>query len=104
MTTQFEIGQLVQHRRYGYRGVIARRDERCLASEAWYLGNMTQPRREQPWYHVLVHGGEHTTYVAQENLEEDTGGEQVIHPLAKELFEYFHGGRYELRKGVEFPG
>ena len=70
---QFQVGQLVQHRRYGYRGVIAARDVRCEANEAWYFSNATTPDRGQAWYHVLVHGERHTTYVAQENLEQDDG-------------------------------
>ena len=26
------------------------------------------PPKNQPWYHVLVHGADHTTYVAEQNL------------------------------------
>ena len=99
----FEIGQLVCHRRYGYRGVVAARDPQCRASEDWYQNNQTQPDRDQPWYHVLVHGGEHTTYVVEENLEEDLGGEQVVHPLTRVIFEFFHSGRYTIREGVRNP-
>ena len=90
----FEIGELVQHLRYRYRGVVAGRDASCRADDSWYLRNQTQPDRDQPWYHVLVHGGEHTTYVAQENLESDIGAEQVVHPMTRSFFEYFQGGRY----------
>ena len=99
----FEVGQLIQHKRYGYRGAIAGRDDRCRASDEWYHSNQTTPAREQAWYHVLVHGGRHTTYVAEENLELDQGGEQIVHPLTKMLFEYFHKGRYAPRPGVSFP-
>ena len=99
----FEIGELVEHKRYGYRGVVAGRDASCRASDDWYEGNRTQPGRDQPWYHVLVHGGEHTTYVAQTNLGPDEGGEQVVHPLSKTLFEHFQGGRYTPREDVRFP-
>ncbi len=101
---RFQIGQLIQHKRYGYRGVVAGCDPECRADEAWYLSNRTQPKRNRPWYHVLVHGGEHTTYAAEENLEEDTGGEQVINPLTRICFEYFQKGRYISREGVQFPG
>ena len=100
---QFQVGQLVQHVRYGYRGVVAARDDRCEATEAWYRSNATTPERGQAWYHVLVHGERHTTYVAQENLESDGGGEQVVHPLTKSLFEYFQRGCYQPRNDVRFP-
>ena len=52
----FESGQLVRHRRYGYRGVVVDRDEFCQADDEWYSKNQTQPNRDQPWYHVLVDG------------------------------------------------
>ncbi|MCZ6786657.1 MAG: heat shock protein HspQ [Planctomycetota bacterium] len=101
---RFSPGDLVAHKRYGYRGVIAGCDSTCRASEDWYWSNASQPDRSQPWYHVLVHGGRHTTYVAQENLDPYEGGEQVVHPLTQELFESFSQGRYQVREGVTFPG
>jgi len=101
--SRFSVGQLVAHRRYGYRGVIAGWDPECRADETWYWTNRTQPDRDQPWYHVLVHGGHHTTYVAEENLEPYEGGEQVVHPLVKRLFESFGKGRYEPREDTDFP-
>ena len=101
---RFAIGQLISHRRYGYRGVIVGCDRQCCATDEWYHGNRTQPDRERPWYHVLVHGAEHTTYVAEENLGEDGGGEQVIHPLTGVFFEHFSAGCYHPRRDVTFPG
>jgi heat shock protein HspQ len=100
---RFFVGQLVRHRKYGYRGAIAGWDPKCRADENWYFSNRTQPERGQPWYHVLVHGGMHTTYVAEENLEPYEGGEQVVHPLTRELFASFSSGHYQPREGVEFP-
>ena len=43
----FEIGELVEHKRYGYRGVVAGRDASCRASDDWYEGNRTQPGQGQ---------------------------------------------------------
>ena len=94
---RFEVGTLVSHKRYGYRGAIADWDPECRADEAWYQSNATQPPREQPWYHVLVHGSDHTTYVAQSNLEVYKGGEQVANPLTRQYFQCFHEGRYHLK-------
>ena len=100
--TRFQVGELVRHRRYGYRGVVAGHDETCQASEEWHRSNLTQPDRRQPWYHVLVHGAKHTTYAAEGNLEPDGGGEQVVHPFTKVLFENFVKGRYQPRENVRF--
>ncbi len=49
----YHPGQIVRHRRYGYRGVVVDSDLTCKADEAWYQSNQTQPDRNQPWYHVL---------------------------------------------------
>lgn len=99
---KYFIGQLVVHKHYEYRGVVAGWDPECRADDDWYFGNRTQPAREQPWYHVLVHGGEHTTYVAEENLEAYEGGEQVLHPLTRDFFASFSGGCYQPREDVEY--
>ena len=90
----FTCGQLVKHRRYGYRGVVVEFDPHCKAPESWYQSNKTRPEKMQPWYHVLVHGATHSTYVAQSNLVPDTTGDPVIHPLVQKIFQTFFRGRY----------
>ena len=55
-TPNFEPGEVVQHIRYGYRGVIVDFDSACMAPDDWYQSNQTRPDRNQPWYHVLVDG------------------------------------------------
>ena len=91
----FSVGELVRHKRYGYRGVVVDLDMRCQACDKWYYANKTQPDREQPWYHVLVHdSGGLSTYVAQTNLETDTSGEPVNHPRIGCYFADFRNGHY----------
>jgi heat shock protein HspQ len=90
---RFRIGEVVHHRRYDYRGVIVEQHASCQADEAWYTKNQTQPRRDQPWYHVLVDGGP-TTYVAEENLEPDRSGRPIRHPMIRQFFASFDDGRY----------
>lgn len=91
---QYRRGQLVRHGRYGYRGVVVDYDVRCLADESWYRANKTQPERNQPWYHVLVHGSNVTTYAAQTSLIPDYSGTEVIHPLIDVYFDGFANGFY----------
>ena len=95
---RYRVGQRVRHRRYGYRGVIVELDLSCQADEAWYQNNRTQPDRDQPWYHVLVHGGAHATYAAESSLEPDPGEEVVRHPLLERFFERFENGAYIRNK------
>lgn len=95
-------GQLVRHRRYGYRGVIVDVDRHCRASQQWYESNQTQPDRSQPWYHVLVHAATHTTYAAQTSLEPDPSGDPIDHPLVPAFFSDFDGQAYQ-RNEREWP-
>ena len=91
---KFAPGQLVKHRRYGYRGVIVDFDVSCQASDDWYMKNQTQPDRDQPWYHVLVHQCSTVTYAAQTSLMADDSGEAIVHPLVDQFFSDFHDGWY----------
>lgn len=93
--SRFAPGDLVRHRRYGYRGVVVDVDSECRAEENWYRSNKTQPRRDQAWYHVLVDGSMHATYAAEENLLPDPSGEPVTHPLLNRFFRAFRDGWYE---------
>jgi len=99
---RFEPGQLVRHRRYGYRGVVVERDESCQADEAWYQKNQTQPDRNQPWYHVLVSDSSSCTYAAAENLIADESGLPISHPLLAYFFDAFEDGRY-IRNEQPWP-
>ena len=95
---RFAPGDLVRHRRYGYRGVVVDLDLECRASQAWHRSNKTQPARDQPWYHVLVDGAEHSTYVAEENLMLDEVPAEIEHPLVALYFEGMTASAY-VRNG-----
>lgn len=100
---RFEVGTLVQHRRYGYRGVVVAVDDVCRADEAWYQKNQTQPDRGQPWHHVLVHGSPSVTYAAGQNLMLDNELSEIHHPLVAEFFSKFDGEKY-IRNERRWPG
>lgn len=95
----YELGTVVKHKLYHYRGVIVAYDPACVAGDKWYYANKTQPPRNQPWFHVLVHdSGGLSTYVAQSNLEVDTSGEPINHPRIGCYFAGFKNGVYILRE------
>ena len=98
-TAKFGIGQIVQHQLFGYRGVIVDIDPECLASDEWYEKMArSQPPRDRPWYHLLVDGATHRTYVAEQNIAADDDLSIVDHP---EIEDYFLGrskGVYLLRE------
>ena len=98
----FGVGQIVVHRRYGYRGVIVAFDPGCRASDGWYQGNKTQPKRDQPWYHVLVDGSDHTTYAAQDSLAVAYDDSPIDHPLIDHFFLAYSEARY-IRNDRPWP-
>ncbi len=92
---KFFVGQVIHHQLFDYRGVIVDVDPVFQGTEEWYERvATTRPPRDQPWYHVLVDGADHATYVAERHLEDDTSGQQVAHPALGEFFDRFHEGRY----------
>jgi len=99
----FALGQVVRHRRYGYRGVVVDADPTCQADETWYRSNRTQPKRDQPWYHVLVHNSMQVTYAAESNLDVDDSGDEVVHPYVPYFFSEFRDGGY-VRNDQPWPG
>jgi heat shock protein HspQ len=99
----FAEGEIIHHKRYDYRGVIVGIDFICEAEDGWYQTNQTQPDRNQPWYHVMVDGSDSTTYVAESNLEPDTLGQAIDHPLIGAFFSSFESGSY-IRNDEPWPG
>lgn len=99
----FHPGQCIGHKRYGYRGIIVDVDESCTATDSWYYANQTQPSQHQPWYHVLVDGSDQVTYVAENNLFQDTSKVGVTHPLLTYFFTKTAGGSY-VRNNNIWPG
>lgn len=95
----FELGAVVRHKLYHYRGVIVAFDPKCMAGDKWYYANKTQPAREQPWFHVLVHdSGGLSTYVAQSSLELDPSCEPINHPRIDCYFSDFKDGAYIVQE------
>ena len=94
-TTRFAVGDLIHHRLFDYRGVIADVDPAFQASEEWYEAvARSHPPKDKPWYHVLVHGSLHTTYVAERNLEPDVSTDPIAHPMVEQFFSRFENGKY----------
>lgn len=95
---KFTLGQLVHHKLFHYRGVVFDIDGSFQGTEEWYKQvARSRPPKDAPWYHVLVHGSYHTTYVAERNLELDFNKEPIDHPMVEEFFSHFVEGNYIAR-------
>jgi heat shock protein HspQ len=93
--SRFSIGDLIHHTLFNYRGVIVDIDQTFQSTEEWYeTVARSRPPKDEPWYHVLVHGATNTTYVAERHLEHDESKLPIAHPLLEEFFSRFENGRY----------
>lgn len=95
---KFSVGDLIHHRLFNYRGVIVDVDRTFQSTDEWYNKvAKSRPPKNEPWYHVLVHDGVHSSYVAEQNLEADGGLEPINHPVLERFFAKFEKGRYVRR-------
>ncbi len=99
---KFFIGQVIIHARFGYRGVIVDVDPVYQGTEEWYAQvARSRPPKDRPWYHVLVHEAEHSTYVAERHLAPDGEGRQIDHPALGQFFSRFAAGRYLASRALQ---
>jgi heat shock protein HspQ len=99
---RFTIGDVIHHKKFGYRGVIVDVDPVFQGSETWYrVMAKSQPPKDKPWYHVLVHDATHRTYVAERHLEPDQEGGQISHPELGRFFDTFRNGRYSRAQSTQ---
>lgn len=95
-TPKFFVGQIIHHNRFNYRGVIVDVDASFQGSEAWYQQvARSRPPKDQPWYRILVDGGEHETYVAERHLEVAPDKTPVSHPELTKTFSGYKDGIYQ---------
>ena len=98
---RFDIGEVVKHRHFEFRGVIFDVDPVFANSEEWYssIPEAIRPSKDQPYYHLLAENAEGTyvAYVSQQNLVVDDSEEPVDHPAISGLFDVLDGHRYRLK-------
>ena len=94
----FNIGDVVKHRLYKFRGVIVDIDPEFSNTEEWYqsIPEDSRPRKDQPFYHLLAENDEITyeAYVSEQNLLMDDSDEPIKHPLIEEIFSGKKGSTY----------
>ena len=100
-SAKFQIGQVVKHRLYPFRGVVFDIDPVFNNTEEWYqsIPAEVRPEKDQPFYHLFAENAEteYIAYVSEQNLLPDESGEPVRHPQVKETFERRKDGSYRQR-------
>lgn len=101
-TAKFQLGQVVRHRVFAFRGVIFDVDPTFSNTEEWWqaIPEDIRPRRYQPFYHLFAENDEteYIAYVSEQNLVPDDTGEPVRHPQVSDMFER-RNGSYCARSG-----
>ena len=103
-TAKFQIGQIVRHRVYPFRGVIFDIDPEFNNTDEWYesIPEDRRPHKDQPFYHLFAENAEseYIAYVSEQNLLPDESGEPVRHPQVAEVFEKDESGSYRRRNTI----
>ena len=74
-TAKFFVGQIVHHKKFGYRGVVFDVDATFQGTDEWYeLVARSRPPKHMPWYHVLVEALLHESELARTDP-----GPQLLH-------------------------
>ena len=101
---KFQIGQVVKHRLYPFRGVIFDVDPEFSNSDEWWesIPENVRPSKDQPFYHLLAESDENSyvAYVSQQNLLNDAVSGPVEHPDVHVYFQQFESGSYRMRRSL----
>lgn len=100
-TAKFNIGQVVRHRIFEFRGVVFDVDPVFDNTEEWWLAipEDMRPSKDQPYYHLFAENAdsEYIAYVSEQNLLPDKSGEPLRHPQISEFFDAREGEVYIAR-------
>ena len=102
-SAKFQIGQVVKHRLYPFRGVIFDVDPTFANTEEWLeaIPENLRPKRDQPFYYLLAENAEsyYEAYVSEQNLLADDSGKPIGHPQLAKYFGELKDGQYNLKRG-----
>ena len=98
---KFQIGQVVKHRLFPFRGVVFDIDPTFDNTEEWWLSIPAEvrPHKDQPFYHLFAENdeSEYVAYVSEQNLLADNSAEPIRHPQVAEVFVKDDRGAYRPR-------
>lgn len=92
---EYNIGQVIYHKHYNFRGVIVDVDAEFSADDEWYDEHAKNyPPKDKPWYHVLVDDGTSVAYVSEQNISSDLSDLEVHNPLLLDMLSTNGQGQY----------
>jgi heat shock protein HspQ len=88
---KYNIGDVVRHRIFPFRGVIFDVDPEFANSEEWWnsIPAEIRPRKDQPFYHLLAENdeSEYVAYVSEQNIVVDDSGTPLRNPNIAQIFD-----------------
>ena len=104
-SAKFQIGQVVKHRIYPFRGVVFDVDPTFDNTDEWYeaIPEEIRPSKDQPYYHLLAENEdtEYIAYVSEQNLLVDDRSVPLRHPQIQEMFKRNDNGDYIVKDNVK---
>ncbi len=98
---EYNIGDVIYHNQYDFRGVIVDVDANFEGDDDWYEeeAELRAPK-DSPWYHVLVDEETTMAYVAEQSISSDSSRDEVIHPMINDVFIRTPSGKYMSRQSI----
>ncbi|MEM1088659.1 MAG: heat shock protein HspQ [Pseudomonadota bacterium] len=99
---KYQIGQVLRHRLFDFRGVVFDVDPVFANTEEWYeaIPEEVRPAKNQPYYHLFAENERthYVAYVSEQNLVPDQNDTPIRHPDIAKMFE-ISDGAYILKPG-----
>ena len=88
---KYQIGQVLKHRLFDFRGVVFDVDPVFANTDEWYesIPEEVRPAKDQPYYHLFAENERthYVAYVSEQNLVPDESEGRVSHPDIAKMFE-----------------
>jgi len=92
---EYNIGKVIYHKHYNFRGVIVDVDAEFSGEDEWYEKHAkNNPSKDQPWYHVLVDEDSVMAYVSQQNICSDVSDLEIDNPMILNMLATDSEGQY----------
>lgn len=90
-TAKFNLGDVVRHKKFSFRGVVFDVDPEFANTEEWWeaIPIEVRPERDQPFYHLLAENDEteYVAYVSEQNLIHDDSDSPMRNPHIAQMFD-----------------
>ncbi|MFJ6323814.1 MULTISPECIES: heat shock protein HspQ [unclassified Rhizobium] len=101
---KFNIGDVVRHRSFPFRGVIFDVDPEFANTEEWWnsIPAEVRPSKDQPFYHLLAENDEteYVAYVSEQNLVSDESGVPLRNPQIAQIFDQAPTGQLKPKMSL----